>query len=58
MVGSIGWAMSIVTELVFWNELAKCSLGWKAPIAHSIVSLGSRVLELSETFSGSIRLPV
>ena len=50
--------MSIVTELVFWNEAANRSRGWKVLIAHPIVSAALRLSSSLETSRGSIVSPV
>ena len=58
MEGSILCAMSMTTDVVFWNEHAKYRLGWKVSTAHRMTSSALRSSSRSLTSRGSIGLPL
>ena len=50
--------MSIVTELVFWNETANRSCGWNVSIAQAIASSAVSASTSAVTSAGSTTLAV
>ena len=58
MEGSTFCAMSITTDVVFWNEHAKYRLGWKVSTAHRMTSSALRGSSRSLTSRGSIGSPL